>query len=137
MVMVVENENPDGHRWRYLIRMSRRTTRSPQFRSRTLRWVRMRARPRSTHLPGIRHSGECSIRMLHSPVWRMPGKWVLRGLARILTQRKVRDLNCGLRVVRRDILMRYLHLCPSGFSFSTTITMALVSRGYGVEFVPI
>ena len=76
-------------------------------------------------------------RLLHSPLWRMPGKWILKLLARILTQRPIPDLNCGLRVVRREVLRRYLHLCPSGFSFSTTITMALLTRGYGVEFVPI
>jgi len=75
--------------------------------------------------------------LLHSPLWRMPGKWMLKLLARVLTQRQIPDLNCGLRVVRREVLSRYLHLCPSGFSFSTTITMALLTRGYGVEFVPI
>jgi glycosyltransferase involved in cell wall biosynthesis len=76
-------------------------------------------------------------RLLHSPLWRMPGKWMLKALARVLTQRKIPDLNSGLRVVRREVLLRYLHLCPSGFSFSTTITVALLSRGYSVEFVPI
>jgi len=76
-------------------------------------------------------------RLLHSPLWRMPGKWMLKLLARVLTQRAIPDLNCGLRVVRREVLSRYLHLCPAGFSFSTTITMALLTRGYGVEFVPI
>jgi len=75
--------------------------------------------------------------LMHSPMWRMPGKWVLTRMARILTQRKIPDLNSGLRLVRREVLSRYTHLCPSGFSFSTTITMALLSRGYAVEFVPI
>jgi glycosyltransferase involved in cell wall biosynthesis len=76
-------------------------------------------------------------RLIHSPLWRMPGKWMLKLLARVLTQRKIPDLNCGLRVVRREVLSRYLHLCPSGFSFSTTITVALLARGYSVDFVPI
>jgi hypothetical protein len=67
----------------------------------------------------------------------MPGKWFLTKLARILTQKEIRDLNSGLRIVRRDVLMKYMHLCPSGFSFSTTITVALASRGYNVQFVPI
>ncbi len=75
--------------------------------------------------------------LLHSRLWRMPGKWALTKLARILTQKEIRDLNSGLRVMRREVVMRYMHLCPSGFSFSTTITVALASRGYLVEFVPI
>jgi glycosyltransferase involved in cell wall biosynthesis len=75
--------------------------------------------------------------LLHSPLWRMPGKWALTRMARVLTQRKIPDLNSGLRLVRRDVLRRYVHLCPAGYSFSTTITMTLLSRGYSVEFVPI
>jgi glycosyltransferase involved in cell wall biosynthesis len=75
--------------------------------------------------------------LIHSPVWRMPGKWVLRALAAYLTRRSIPDLNSGLRVIRRDVAMRYLHLCPRGFSFSTTMTMALLTRGYGVRYVPI
>lgn len=87
------------------------------------------------------HPPDCVIghrtRLVHSPLWRMPGKWFLTRLARVLTQREIRDLNCGLRVMRRDVILRYVHLCPSGFSFSTTSTIALASRGYHVEFVPI
>jgi glycosyltransferase involved in cell wall biosynthesis len=75
--------------------------------------------------------------LLHSRLWRMPGKWALTKLARLLTQKEIRDLNSGLRLMRREIVLRYMHLCPSGFSFSTTITVALASRGYLVEFVPI
>jgi glycosyltransferase involved in cell wall biosynthesis len=77
------------------------------------------------------------VQLLHSPLWRMPGKWLLTRMAQFLTQKKIPDLNSGLRIVRRDVLLRYIHLCPSGFSFSTTITVALLSRAYVVAFVPI
>lgn len=76
-------------------------------------------------------------KLVHSPLWRMPGKWFLTRLARVLTQKEIRDLNSGLRVMRRDVILRYMHLCPSGFSFSTTSTVALASRGYRIDFVPI
>jgi glycosyltransferase involved in cell wall biosynthesis len=86
-------------------------------------------------------SADCVIghrtKLVHSPLWRMPGKWFLTHLARVLTRKEIRDLNSGLRVMRRDVIMRYMHLCPAGFSFSTTSTFALASRGYRVEFVPI
>jgi glycosyltransferase involved in cell wall biosynthesis len=75
--------------------------------------------------------------LVHSPLWRMPGKWFLTLLARVLTSRDIRDLNSGLRIMRRDVILRYMHLCPAGFSFSTTSTFALASRGYRIEFVPI
>jgi len=75
--------------------------------------------------------------LLHSRLWRMPGKWLLTRMARVLTQTEIRDLNSGLRIMRREVLLKYMHLCPQGFSFSTTITFALASRGYQIEFVPI
>jgi glycosyltransferase involved in cell wall biosynthesis len=74
---------------------------------------------------------------VHSPLWRMPGKWLITLLAQVLIRRRIPDINSGLRITRRDVVQRYLHICPSGFSFSTTLTMALLSRGYGVSFVPI
>lgn len=76
-------------------------------------------------------------RLLHSPLWRMPGKWLLGFLAGRLVRRRIPDLNSGLRLFRRDVVGRYLHLCPEGFSFSTTITLCLLARGYAVAWVPI
>jgi glycosyltransferase involved in cell wall biosynthesis len=75
--------------------------------------------------------------LLHSPLWRMPGKWLLGLLAQYLTGCRIPDLNSGFRLLRLDVASKYLHLCPRGFSFSTTMTMALMSRGYDVAFVPI
>jgi glycosyltransferase involved in cell wall biosynthesis len=75
--------------------------------------------------------------LLHSSLWRMPGKWLLGLMADYLTQQKIPDLNSGLRIMQRDIIARYLHLCPSGFSFSTTCTMVFFNRGYQVKYIPI
>ena len=75
--------------------------------------------------------------LIHSALWRMPGKWFIGKIANYLTNRKIPDLNSGLRLIRREVAVRYIHLCPSGFSFSTTITMALLSRGYNITYVPI
>jgi hypothetical protein len=76
-------------------------------------------------------------RPVHSSWWRMPGKWLLGYLASYLIRRKIPDLNSGLRLIRRDVALKYLSLCPSRFSFSTTITMALLSQGYNVTYIPI
>ena len=75
--------------------------------------------------------------VLHTRLWRLPGKWVLWTIANYLVKRRIPDLNSGLRLMRRDQVVKYLHICPSGFSFSTTITMAFLSRGQHVEYVPI
>jgi glycosyltransferase involved in cell wall biosynthesis len=76
-------------------------------------------------------------RLVHSPLWRMPGKWFLNVMARYLARQPIPDLNCGLRLFRREVLLKYLHVCPSGFSFSTTTTLAFLSRGWRVEYVPV
>jgi glycosyltransferase involved in cell wall biosynthesis len=75
--------------------------------------------------------------MIHSPLWRMPGKWVLQAVASYLVRHHIPDLNSGLRLLTRDVAVRYAHLCPRGFSMSTTLTMAVISRGWPVTFVPI
>lgn len=75
-------------------------------------------------------------RLMHSPMWRMPGKWVLGWMANYLTRRRIPDLNSGLRLINREVALRYMGLCPNGFSFSTTITMVLIHRGYEVLYVP-
>lgn len=68
---------------------------------------------------------------------RRPGKWMLNRFASYLSGRPIPDLNSGQRIMARAALMRYLHLMPSGFSFTSTITLALLSNGYRVRFEPI
>jgi glycosyltransferase involved in cell wall biosynthesis len=71
------------------------------------------------------------------PLERRAAKTLLRWLASYLAGRKLPDLNSGLRVMRKDLVTRYTHLLPSGFSFTTTITLAAVCDDYHVEYVPI
>lgn len=71
------------------------------------------------------------------PLVRRPAKWFLRRLAAYLVGRPIPDLNSGLRVIRRDLVQRFEHLLPSGFSFTTTITMAALSSDALVWFEPI
>jgi glycosyltransferase involved in cell wall biosynthesis len=75
--------------------------------------------------------------LIHSSLWRMPGKWLLTLMANYIARQRIPDLNSGLRLMRREVILRYIHLCPSGFSFSTTITLALFTRGYDIKYVPI
>ena len=72
------------------------------------------------------------------PQWlRRAAKWFLKRLASYLVESRIPDLNSGLRVFRRELALRYFHLLPSNFSFTTTITLALLSDGYRVAFLPI
>lgn len=73
----------------------------------------------------------------HADWTRKPGKWILSKVANYLTNTKIPDLNSGLRIVRKNIISKYLHLFPNGFSFSTTSTIAMMNLGYDVKYIPI
>lgn len=80
---------------------------------------------------GARTSGS------HAPFSRRGGKKVLGWLANYLARTRIPDLNCGLRAIRREVLLDYLHLLPNGFSASTTTTLVLLKEGHDVKFVPV
>ena len=69
--------------------------------------------------------------------WRMPGKAVVKWISQILVGMKIPDINCGFRLIRRTDILKYMHLCSDGFSFSTSSTLAFLSDHMAVKFVPI
>ena len=68
---------------------------------------------------------------------RVPAKWAIRKLASFLTDTDIPDLNSGLRAFKRSVAEPYLRLLPPGFSCVTTITLAFLSNGHQVKYVPI
>lgn len=74
---------------------------------------------------------------VHLPLIRRPAKWVLKHLANYVTNARIPDLNSGLRVFRRDIAMQYFPILPNFFSFTTTITLAMLCDNYAVIYMPI
>jgi len=81
---------------------------------------------------GSRQMSDVSIAWI-----RRPAKMILNRLASYLSGRHIPDLNSGLRVMRRSTLMKFIHLLPSGFSFTTTITMSMLCTNHKVSYVPV
>jgi len=81
--------------------------------------------------------GNRGAAMTGVPLIRKPAKWILNQLANILAQRKIPDLNSGLRVFRRESIERFLGLMPDGFSFSTTSTLCMICSNLRVVYTPI
>jgi glycosyltransferase involved in cell wall biosynthesis len=77
------------------------------------------------------------VRSSGVPLVRRPAKWILNRFAGFLIGRRVPDLNSGQRAMRRDVVLRYLHLMPNGFSFTSTITLAMLANGHPVIYEPI
>jgi hypothetical protein len=54
-----------------------------------------------------------------------------------LSGQNIPDLNSGLRVFRREIVLDNLNLLCDGFSFTSTITLIMLCSNYPVKYVPI
>ena len=71
------------------------------------------------------------------PLIRKIPKTFLRAYASWVAARNIPDINSGLRVFRRSAAIRFLNILPNGFSFTTTITLALITNNYSVGYTPI
>ena len=71
------------------------------------------------------------------PLIRKPAKWIMGKLANYLSGMKIPDINSGLRIMKKSLIEKYLYILPDGFSFTTTITLAALTNGYRVKYVPI
>ncbi len=71
------------------------------------------------------------------PPSRRLAKWALGRLADYLAGMRIPDLNSGLRVMRRPVVERFLRILPDAFSFTTTITLAMLTNDCRVEWLPI
>jgi len=65
------------------------------------------------------------------------GKFFLKILASYVTKTKIPDINCGLRIFKKETIKKFWNLYPQGFSFTTTSLVAFLSNGYRVKFIPI
>ena len=54
-----------------------------------------------------------------------------------MTQTHIPDLNSGLRAMKRDLIPQFFPILPTTHSWVSTITMAFLSSGYGVQWMPI
>lgn len=70
------------------------------------------------------------------PFIRQPGKKMLHLIANYLVERKIPDLNCGFRLLKRDLFLKYEHLLPDGF-YCTTSILTFLKEGLNVKYVPI
>ncbi|MBM2825993.1 MAG: glycosyl transferase family 2 [Dehalococcoidia bacterium] len=71
------------------------------------------------------------------PWLRTPAKAFIRTLASYMTGVKIPDLNSGLRCFRKDVAEKFFPILPQGHSWVSTITLAFLSSGYQVKFLPI
>ncbi|MCE5259585.1 MAG: glycosyltransferase family 2 protein, partial [Chloroflexi bacterium] len=81
---------------------------------------------------GARTSEKGTLKMLRSLA-----KNLIRWLASYMTQTHIPDLNSGMRIIRRDLVPQFFQILPTTHSWVSTITMAFLSSGYTVKWMPI
>jgi len=72
----------------------------------------------------------------YSRIRKIP-KWFLVRFAQWVTKYRIPDLNSGMRVFRKPVVERFLTILPDTFSFTTTITIAMLTNNYIVHYEPI
>jgi len=68
--------------------------------------------------------------------WKF-GKFLLRKLAEYLSNRRIPDLNSGLRVIKKCFFDKFLVFLPDRFSITTTLTLFLLSHNYKIIYTPV
>lgn len=76
-------------------------------------------------------------RNVNIPLARKPVKWFLLQYARWMAKADIKDLNSGLRVFKKEDALRFFPLLPEGFSFTSTITLAMHANDMSIKYFPI
>jgi len=71
------------------------------------------------------------------PILRMTAKRLLTRYAEYLVDEEIPDLNSGMRLVQRELVLRILRLLPNGFSFTSTLTLAALRDGEQIAYLEI
>jgi len=71
------------------------------------------------------------------PLLKKIPKFFITKLGNYISGTIIVDINSGLRIFKKNIAMKFFALYPNGFSFTTTLTMSMLCKGYEVEYMPI
>jgi glycosyltransferase involved in cell wall biosynthesis len=70
-------------------------------------------------------------------IFKRFARYLFKYLAEYASGRKVPDINSGLRVFKKDIVLNFQDSLCTGFSFTTTLTLIFFLNHYFVRYVPI
>ncbi|MBU6321331.1 MAG: glycosyltransferase family 2 protein [Patescibacteria group bacterium] len=65
------------------------------------------------------------------------GRFFFRVLSEFSAGRRIPDINSGCRIFRKDLALGFFPTLSSGFSFTTTITLAFMLNAHSVGYLPI
>lgn len=77
-----------------------------------------------------------SSSLIYPTIYKLSNFFICSILNLIFGQ-KILDINSGLRIIKKNILMKYKNILPDGFSLTATITFAMILDNYKIKYVPI
>lgn len=76
-------------------------------------------------------------RIKKESIIRLLGRKFLNSIASLICLYWLNDLNSGMRIFRRNIVIGYFPILCRRFSFTTSITLSMLLDGYQIEWFPI
>jgi len=70
-------------------------------------------------------------------IWKRPARMFFKMFAEYAAGRRIPDVNSGLRIFKKDIVLNFQDSLCAGFSFTTTLTLVFLLNHYFVKYLPI
>lgn len=70
-------------------------------------------------------------------LWKRPARTFFKMFAEYASGRNIPDVNSGLRIFKKDIILKFRDSLCVGFSFTTTCTLVFMLNHYYVKYVPV
>ena len=81
--------------------------------------------------------GERTGKNVSINIFNKTAKLILRCLIFFLTSKWIKDINSGLRIFNKQLVLKYWSIIPDGFSFTTTITVAALIQNVSLKYISI
>jgi len=73
----------------------------------------------------------------HFPFHQKIAKGLVCSLLKVIFKQKILDVNSGFRLIKKSIVEKYSSILPNAFSFTSSITLAMLLDGHKIKYVPI
>ncbi|MCF7844219.1 MAG: glycosyltransferase family 2 protein [Kiritimatiellales bacterium] len=75
--------------------------------------------------------------LMHGPLLHTKARSFLKKMSEVVSHSKIADINSGLRIMKREVLEKYVHLYPKRFSLHIVLTICASRDNYKVIYRPI
>jgi len=77
------------------------------------------------------------VRQYDFPFYKKIARGFVLNLLSRISKQKVFDFNSGLRLFKKNRIIKYFHILPDGFSFTSSMTLIYILEGHVIKYAPI